>query len=108
MSFNPYPKKEHSVKVPRLYKVAASILRRHKNGEGSIKSLVYESQKKHPNVKALFALVAESLRREAQITEALRKAKVTENEPRLDADLAAILVTELMQRQSLPGESKYV
>ena len=48
----------HSVKVPRLYKVATSILKSFKNGEGSVKTLVYDAKakKKHPNVKALFAL----------------------------------------------------
>jgi hypothetical protein len=38
--------------------VATSILKSFKNGEGSVKTLVYDAKakKKHPNVKALFAL----------------------------------------------------
>lgn len=55
---NDQPKRGHSVKVPRLYKVATSILKSFKNGEGSVKTLVYDAKakKKHPNVKAILAL----------------------------------------------------
>ena len=40
---------QHSVKVPRLYKVATAIFKNYKNGLGSVKTLVYDSRKKHPN-----------------------------------------------------------
>ena len=67
---NDQPIRQHSVKVPRLYKVATSILKSFKNSEGSVKTLVYEAKKKHPNVKALFALVSECLKYERVIEEA--------------------------------------
>lgn len=38
----------HSVKVPRLYKVASTVAKAHKEGLGSIKHLVFEKKKKHP------------------------------------------------------------
>lgn len=39
---------QHSVKVPRLYKVAATIAKEASEGVGSIKQLVYGEKKKHP------------------------------------------------------------
>lgn len=38
----------HSVKVPRLYKVASTIAKQYSEGVGSIKHLVYGGKKKHP------------------------------------------------------------
>ena len=39
-------KTPHSIKVPKLYKVATSILKDFKNGQGSVKTLVYEGEGK--------------------------------------------------------------
>jgi len=101
--------REHSVKVPRLYKVATSILKSFKNGEGSVKTLVYDSRKKHPNIKALFALVTECLKYETAIEEAFVKLDILTSEKPLDKCLAFILATELLYgKKTLPGESKPV
>jgi hypothetical protein len=48
---------EHSIRVPRLYKVASKIAKEVSEGKGSIKQLVYEG--KHTvsfEVTALFSL----------------------------------------------------
>ena len=101
--------KGHSVKVPRLYKVAASILKSVKAGQGSVKNLVYEAKKKHPNVKALFALVSQSLQNEPTLCHAFDEVKLLANEKPLDCDLALILATELLYgKKTLPGDSKPV
>ena len=100
-------KPEHSIKVPRLYKVATSILKNYKNGQGSVKTLVYEARKKHPNVKALFALVNESLKNEQKIKSAFETLELLETEKPLDYTLALILTTELIVgKKVLPGQSK--
>ena len=101
--------RQHSVKVPRLYKVATSILKSFKNSEGSVKTLVYEARKKHPNIKALFALVSECLKYEKVIEEAFLKLDILSQEKPLDQNLAFILATELLYgKKSLPGDSKPV
>lgn len=38
----------HSVKVPRLYKVAATVAKEFNQGVNSLKQLVYGEKKKHP------------------------------------------------------------
>lgn len=38
----------HSLKVPRLYKVAATIAKQVSQGVGSVKHLIYGEKKKHP------------------------------------------------------------
>lgn len=38
----------HSIRVPRLYKVAANIAKQFSEGVSSIKQLVYGEKKKHP------------------------------------------------------------
>ena len=100
-------KPEHSVKVPRLYKVASSVLKNYQSGQGSVKTLVYEARKKHPNVKALFALVNESLKHEQNVKSAFEKLQLLETEKPLDYTLALILTTELVfGKKVLPGQSK--
>ena len=99
--------KIHSVKVPRLYKVASSVLKSFQEGQGSVKTLVFQARKKHPNVKALFALVNECLKHEQDLLLALESLKILQLEQPLDKNLALILVTELIfGKKSLPGESK--
>lgn len=38
----------HSVRVPRLYKVAATVAKQYSEGVAGIKELVYGGKKKHP------------------------------------------------------------
>ena len=98
---------KHSIKVPKLYKVATSILKDFKNGQGSIKTLVYDARKKHPNVKALLALVNECVRYENRLLNAFNDVDLLKNEKPLDQSLALILATELLiGKKTLPGESK--
>jgi len=101
---------KHSIKVPKLYKVATSILKNYKDGQGSVKTLVYEAKKKHPNVKALFALVTECIKHEEILNTSFSKIKLLENESPLDKNLALILATELIygKKKTLPGESRPV
>ncbi|KAG5883733.1 hypothetical protein JTB14_024234 [Gonioctena quinquepunctata] len=98
---------KHSVKVPRLYKVAASIAKEVSEGLGSIKQLVYEKQKKHPNIKALYALVATLFQKSEEIETILKRSQFLTKESRLDVWLAKILIVELLWgRKKLPGQSK--
>lgn len=100
-------KVQHSVKVPRLYKVATSVLKSFQDGRGSVKTLVYEAKKKHPNVKALFALVTECIKYQADLEAAFSSLNILTIEKPLDKNLALILATELIfGKKSLPGESK--
>ena len=97
--------KPHSVKVPRLYKVASSILKDYDEGKDSIKNLVFNC-KKHPNTKALFALVMETANHSKQIDEVTKKIQLFENEPRFNRHLAFVLINELIWgKETLPGES---
>ena len=71
--------KEHQdsrLRPPRLYKAAASILRDFRDGKDSVKSLVFATKQtqfggkarpKHPNTKALFALVSNAVNHMAEI-----------------------------------------
>lgn len=38
----------HSIRVPRLYKIASVIAKEYNEGLGSVKQLVFEKKKKHP------------------------------------------------------------
>ena len=75
-----------------------------------MKTLVYEAKKKHPNVKALFALVTECIKHEEILKKSFSKMKLLENESPLDKNLALILATELIygKKKTLPGESRPV
>ena len=104
-----HQKPPHSIKVPKLYKVATSILKDFKNGQGSVKTLVYEGEgkKKHPNVKALLALVSECIKHEVALEKTFQYVDLLKNEPKFDKSLALILATELLYgKKTLPGESK--
>ena len=102
-------KKTHSVKVPRLYKVAAGILKDHDAGKASVKTLVYDSRKKHPNIKALMSLVTQCIERRAQLNDLFDKVELFSKETGLDRHLASILATELLWgKEALPGESRPV
>ncbi|XP_074113899.1 nop2/Sun-like domain containing protein 5 isoform X1 [Cotesia typhae] len=97
----------HSVKVPRIYKTAACTIKKIAEHRASLKELVYE--RKHPNIKAIYALAATALQNSSQLTELLEKTEILKKEPRLDHWLARILITELIWgKQSLQSEAKPV
>ncbi|KAK1124747.1 hypothetical protein K0M31_006109 [Melipona bicolor] len=95
----------HSIKVPRLYKTAAKIVREVRENHGSLKTLIYEG--KHPNVSAIYSLCHKTLAKERQLNYLLKKTNILINEPRLDPWLAKILVTELLWgKKTLKAECK--
>ena len=62
--------------------------------------------RKHPNTKALFALVMETVNHKKQIDQATQKIELFESEPRFNRHLAYVLINELIWgKQSLPGDS---
>ena len=74
-------------------------------------SLAHYSQfdancRKHPNTKALFALVMETANHSKQIDEATKKIQLFVTEPRFQKHLAFVLINELIWgKQELPGDS---
>ena len=103
-------KREHSVKVPRLYKVSANILRQHFQAGSSIKGLVYgdegEKKAKHPNVKAIFALVSQAKKHRNQLEKVIKELQICH---KFDGFLAQILICELIfGKKKLSGNSKPV
>ena len=62
--------------------------------------------RKHPNTKALFALVMETVNHYKQIQEAANKIQLFETEPRFNKHLAFVLINELIWgKETLPGSS---
>jgi len=99
------PKKIHSVPVPRLYKVAANILKNFEDGKDSLKNLVFNC-KKHPNKKGLFSLVMETQNHKKQLDKVTEKIELFVSEPRFNKHLAYVLINELIWgKQTLPGDS---
>ncbi|XP_026669434.1 probable 28S rRNA (cytosine-C(5))-methyltransferase [Ceratina calcarata] len=95
----------HSVKVPRLYKTATKIVREVRENSGSLKSLIY--QQNHPNVSAIYSLCINTLKREEQIEQLIKKTDLLVNEPRFDPWLAKVLITELLWgKKDLKGKAK--
>lgn len=61
------------------------------------------------NVKAVYALVAETLQRSNEIDTLLKKSQILEKEQGLNPWLARILITELLWgKKNIAGESKPV
>ena len=109
MSTQDVSKRPHSIKVPRLYKVAATILRRYRDGRTStsLKNLVYEHQKKHPNVKAIYAILTQCVKHEQELNDTLVEVGLRDKEPGLDRFMAEVLIAELVfGKQTLPGDSR--
>ena len=62
--------------------------------------------RKHPNTKALFALVMETVNHYKQIEEAVNKIQLFESEPKFNKQLAFVLINELLWgKETLPGSS---
>uniref|UniRef100_A0A6P7GQY4 Probable 28S rRNA (Cytosine-C(5))-methyltransferase n=1 Tax=Diabrotica virgifera virgifera TaxID=50390 RepID=A0A6P7GQY4_DIAVI len=99
--------KIHSVKVPRLYKVAAEVAKEVGEGIGSIKTLVYEKKKKHPNIKAIYALVSTLFQKLREIETLLKRSQLLIKETKFNPWLAKVLIVELLWGKTyLPGQSK--
>ncbi|XP_015605203.1 probable 28S rRNA (cytosine-C(5))-methyltransferase isoform X2 [Cephus cinctus] len=98
---------EHSVKVPRLYKIVKNIVQKVQEEGASLKQLVYEN--KHPNIRGLYALALTTLQNGSHLDHLIRSTRILFEEPRLDPWLARVLITELLWgKQRLQSESKPV
>ena len=98
---------KHSIKVPRLYKVAASFIFDYYQGKGSIKQLIYNNTKKHPNTKAIFSLCSQVVAKKLSLDDMLSSTRILTLEAPLQENLARVLITELVWGKGvLKGESK--
>ncbi|XP_011564289.3 28S rRNA (cytosine-C(5))-methyltransferase [Plutella xylostella] len=98
---------EHSVKVPRPYKIAANIYKKVATEGGSVKTLLYDNKLRHFRTNALFALITETIKHSSYIDKIFGKCNILVNEPRLDPWLARVLTSELLfGKKELPGKSK--
>ncbi|XP_047021364.1 28S rRNA (cytosine-C(5))-methyltransferase [Helicoverpa zea] len=98
---------EHSVKVPRHYKIAANIFKKVSTEGGSVKTLLYDDKLRHFRTNVLFALITETIKHASDIDKIFENCKILENESRLDPWLAKILTAELLfGKKALPGKSK--
>ncbi|XP_063377769.1 28S rRNA (cytosine-C(5))-methyltransferase [Cydia fagiglandana] len=98
---------EHSVKVPRHYKVAANIFKKVSTEGGSVKTLLYDDKLRHFRTNVLYALITETIKHAADIDKMFESSGLITNEPRLDPWLAKVLTTELLfGKKALPGKSK--
>ncbi|KPJ00096.1 hypothetical protein RR46_02883 [Papilio xuthus] len=98
---------EHSIKVPRHYKIAANILKKVSTEGGSVKTLLYDNKLRHFRTNVLFALITETIKHAAHIDKIFDSCSLLKNESRLDPWLAKILTAELLfGKKALPGKSK--
>ncbi|KAF9408837.1 hypothetical protein HW555_011611 [Spodoptera exigua] len=98
---------EHSVKVPRHYKIAANIFKKVSTEGGSVKTLLYDDKLRHFRTNVLYALITETIKHASHINKIFENSKILENESRLDPWLAKILTAELLfGKKALPGKSK--
>ncbi|KAM3961829.1 nop2/Sun-like domain containing protein 5 [Aphomia sociella] len=98
---------EHSVKVPRHYKVAANIFKKVSTEGGSVKTLLYDDKLRHFRTNVLYALITETIKHAADIDKLFNHCSILENESRLDPWLAKVLTAELLfGKKTLPGKSK--
>ncbi|EFN79048.1 Putative methyltransferase NSUN5 [Harpegnathos saltator] len=95
----------HSVKVPKIYKITANIVRCVQEQGGSLKTLIYE--KKHPNVSGIYALSVNTLKADHKLDLLLQNTQILTQQPRLDPWLTKVLITELLWgKKYLPNQSK--
>ncbi|XP_072943784.1 28S rRNA (cytosine-C(5))-methyltransferase [Epargyreus clarus] len=98
---------EHSVKVPRHYKVAANIFKKVSTEGGSVKTLLYDNKLRHFRTNVLFALITETVKHAGDIDKIFESSEILKNESRLDPWLAKVLTAELLfGKKALPGKSK--
>ncbi|XP_026501597.2 28S rRNA (cytosine-C(5))-methyltransferase [Vanessa tameamea] len=98
---------EHSVKVPRHYKVAANIFKKAYTEGGSVKTLLYDEKLRHFRTNVLYALITETIKHAVDIEKIFETCEILTKEPRLDPWLAKVLAAELLYgKKALPGKSK--
>ncbi|KAB0795355.1 hypothetical protein PPYR_12194 [Photinus pyralis] len=86
---------KHSEKVPQIFKQASKCLRKIIENGSNIKETVY-SQRKHINLRAMYALVSKTVQNYSQINDIIARAELLVKETRFDPWLARILVTQLL------------
>ncbi|XP_029667829.1 probable 28S rRNA (cytosine-C(5))-methyltransferase isoform X1 [Formica exsecta] len=97
----------HSVKVPRIYKFTADIVRRVQEDGASLKTLIYE--KNHSNIAGIYGLSMNTLRMLPHLDQLFHKTHILTEQPRLDPWLASVLITELLWgKKCLKSHSKPV
>ncbi|XP_026329160.1 probable 28S rRNA (cytosine-C(5))-methyltransferase [Hyposmocoma kahamanoa] len=100
---------EHSVKVPRHFKIAANIFKKVSIEGGSVKTLLYDDKLRHYRTNVLYALINETIKHAAEIDKIFESCGLLTKEPRLDPWLAKVLTAELLfGKKELPGNSKPV
>jgi len=82
------------VTVPEKYRKAAKILKLADERKDSVKNLIYSSG--HRDIKPIYALLAECLKRQPLIEELISSSGLREQQPTADPYLSRILVTELL------------
>ncbi|KOB70008.1 putative williams-beuren syndrome critical region protein [Operophtera brumata] len=98
---------EHSVKVPRHFKVVANIVKQVSTEGGSVKTLLYDNKLRHFKTNVLYALITETIKHAADIDKIFAHCQLFLTENRLDPWLAKVLTTELLfGKKTLPGLSK--
>ncbi|GBP26151.1 hypothetical protein EVAR_74913_1 [Eumeta japonica] len=98
---------EHSIKVPRQYKIAANIYKKVSTEGGSVKTLLYDNKLRHFRTNVLYALITETIKHAVDIEKIFDSTGILKSEPRLDPWIAKVLTTELLfGKKYLPGKSK--
>ncbi|CAH0718818.1 unnamed protein product, partial [Brenthis ino] len=98
---------EHSIKVPRHFKIAANIVKKVSTEGGSVKTLLYDEKLRHFRTNVLYALITETIKHAADIEKIFDGCGILVNESRLDPWLAKVLTAELLfGKKALPGKSK--
>lgn len=97
-------KKQHSVPVPRLYKEASKILKRYENKEGSLKTLVYNSN--YRNYGKIHGLLCKAVQNSTTIKRALALSELFVEQPKFDPYLAQVLTTDLLLKRMPLGNCK--
>lgn len=94
-------------RMPRLFREAKRIVQKVREEGGSMKGLVYDSKLLNEGrLKALYGLVSETLRHGSELSTIVRQSQILIKEPRLDAWLARVLITQLLWgKQPLVGSA---
>ncbi|CAG4907809.1 unnamed protein product [Colias eurytheme] len=98
---------EHSVRVPRNFKISANIVKKVATEGGGVKNLLYDSKLRHFRTNVIYALITETIKHAAHLDKLFEATGILEKEQRLDPWLARVLTTELLfGKKELPGLSK--
>ncbi|XP_045491567.1 28S rRNA (cytosine-C(5))-methyltransferase [Colias croceus] len=98
---------EHSVRVPRNFKISANIVKKVATEGGGVKNLLYDNKLRHFRTNVIYALITETIKHAAHINKLFEATGILEKEQRLDPWLARVLTTELLfGKKELPGLSK--